>query len=142
MTELEVKNLINETMAGPKAPEDLVKRTIERGKAIEEGRKAEKQLSEMKKTGPDKEKTELAAKSITGHMMMSMVMPKGVTAEMITQKLVQNTRFQEVTAVSSDKVLLGIKDGSLVKEIAKQHNVKQNEKEQPVKKEPEKGLTL
>ena len=111
-----IENIVN-SMAEPKAPEDLVKRTVERGKAIEAGLEAEKKLFSFGDKIEQSEKTMLAAKSIIGRLMQVSMPPKGITSEKMSADLANNEAFKRASDKSSKELLESIKNGELVKEI-------------------------
>lgn len=117
MRESEIKDTIKQVMAEPKTPKELLDRTIERGKAIEIGAKAEKRLHEMNNEGPNLEIERLAACSIVGRLMQVSNMPNGVTAEMLIKNLEQNSAFKKAVQKSSEEVLIGIQNGNIVNQI-------------------------
>lgn len=117
MKEQDINKTIKQVMAEPKAPKELVLRTIERGKAIQYGAAAEKKLHEMNNEGPNFETERLAACSIVGRLMQVSNMPNGATAEMMIKNLEQNATFKKAVQKSSEELLIGIQNGDLVKQI-------------------------
>ncbi len=138
MKEVDVKNTIIGMMAEPKAPKELTLATIERGKAIEMGRMAEKKLADLKDAAPSPATKKLAAHSIIGRVAQTDKMPKGVTVDVMLNGLINNEKFQQATNLTADKLLTGIQTGSLIKSIAAQ---KTKTSVEPEKKEF-KGPTL
>lgn len=124
MKELEVKENIVKSMAEPKAPKDLVARTIERGKAIEMGFEAEKELLSSGDKISSSERTLLAAKSIVGRLMQVSKAPNGVTSEKMSMDLASNEAFKKAANKNAKELLESIKNGELVKEINAPKKVK------------------
>ena len=120
MKEVDVKNTIIGMMAEPKAPKDLELATIERGKAIEMGRLAEKKLAELKNAAPSPAIKKLAAHSIVGRVAQTKKMSNGITVDAMVNELMKNEKFQKMTDLSADKLLAGIQTGSLLKNMANQ----------------------
>ena len=129
MRESEIKDTIKQVMAEPKTPKELLDRTIERGKAIEIGAKAEKRLHEMNNVGPNSETEMLVASCIVGRLMQISDMPKCNTSEMLIKNLMQNEAFKKSVQKSSNELIVGLQNGDIIKQIV---NPKKEVKEKDI----------
>lgn len=132
MEEAKVKSKIQAALGDIKAPANLVERTVERGKAITDGREAEKQMAALGEAHPDRL---LVAKSVVGRLMLSSQMPSGATASALTQQLVQDQKFRMLADAPASSLLSQLRSGKLIQEIGQPEKApRQKQTDQPVLK--------
>lgn len=142
MTEEQIKQKISSALNEPSVPQQLVERTVQRGKAIASGREAEAELTSGKSFSRD-ELVSCAAKGVVGRVMLNREMPNGVTAEMMAQQLGASEAFEKSVAATPADVLSDIRSGNLIKKTAEpagRQKAPEPEKKAPVKGQNELSL--
>ncbi len=127
-TELIMDNQIAQTMKNsdslPRAPEELMQKTIIRMDVLSKGVAAERQLGELSgpasegRTDPEK-LTELAAQSLLGRIAAHRELPPGFQKNE-AQMLSQDPKFKDLIGQKGpEEILKEVQNGSLVKAAAK-----------------------
>lgn len=111
MDEKTIKSRLEEAMAEPAAPRELVERTVTRATAITAGREAEKTLA----AGGPGDPVTLAAKSAVGRLMLTTQPPANTSAEKMAKELADDEKFRAFAAQKPEKVLNDLQSGRFLK---------------------------
>lgn len=125
VTDAIIKKKITAALDEPSVPQELVERTVDRANAITSGREAEKELASLSADAPAELKTELAAKAITGRLILNRRASANVTAAQMTGQLESNERFRALTSGDPIRLAHDIRSGELILRMTAPEEAKQ-----------------
>lgn len=120
-----IKRKIAAALNEPPVPQELVERTVDRVNAVISGREAEKQLAALSPAAPAALKTQLAAKAVTGRLIMNRRPPADVTSAQMTGQLAANERFCAFTSGDPVRLAHDIRSGELILRMTAPEELKQ-----------------
>lgn len=117
MDEVLYKKRVAAAIREPRAPNELVERTVTRGQCLVEGRAAQRRLAELKGTPPNRELQRLAAQSLVGQLMYTTGPPQAVSGQEMVEALLQNADFLQVLTRPPDELLQALRTGELLRDL-------------------------
>lgn len=131
MDEQLFKKKLTAAMSEPSAPDALIRRTLIRVQAVRNGAAAEDRLARDGEQLSGPERKILAAQSVVGRLMQSVVPPDGVNTEMMTKQLMQKPAFQKLSDLPADRLLDDLRHGRINKMLAASAEVAQKDHGMP-----------
>lgn len=114
MEESMIRQRFKEALGDVKAPSDLVERMAIRAGAIEDGRKAERELAELADApaAPG-----ILARAVVGRLMLTQPVPKGVGVKTMVSQLEHNEGFARLSGDVASKLLGDLQTGRLIRHL-------------------------
>ncbi|MCQ2447976.1 MAG: hypothetical protein MJ073_03600 [Oscillibacter sp.] len=139
MNEVMYKKRVAAAIWEPRAPDDLVERTVMRGQCLIEGRAAQRRLAELKGTPPNRELQRLAAQSVVGQLMQTTELPQSVSGREMVELLLQDADFVQVLTRPADELLQALHTGELLRDLVGEESPEHLATPQPKKSVRDKG---